>query len=427
MFVRRVTLTDFRNYSHADLELASGRNIILGDNAQGKTNFLEALELVAAGRSTRTSAEGELVRFGQSLCRVELVLSKDGHDYTLVAQIALPGAEKPGAKGKTQRLEKRFKVNGVSQTSVKGILGHLVTVSFTSQDLNLLRGGPRFRREWIDQIIVKLRPAFSDTLASYARVCSQRNRLLKTLFEHGQLAASDRDQLNVWDEQLSAYAARIIKTRLALLAKLLPMAEESQMKLSADREALSVRYLFRAPETQDSPESEPEPDDAEGPAPEELSTGRLDAEALKAIQESDLRKTIARLLKQCRRLEIARRQTLIGPHRDDLVLCLNETDAVAFASQGQQRSIVLSLKLAELGMIQQSLNQMPVLLLDDVMAELDEKRQRLLIDSVGAGAQTIITTTHLWRFEKDWLADARLLSVSGGVMQIDESGLARSY
>ncbi len=432
MRIKKIHLGQFRNLSSASVELGHGRNILIGQNAQGKSNFLEAIELLATGKSSRADSDFDLIAWGAKEMHAELVLEGGRGEEILSFALRQPAASCVAEKGgqKTQlscrgsRVERTVKVNELTQPSAAGLIGRLIVVSFKSQDLNLLRGGPKFRRDWIDSLILKLRPSFQEVFSSYQKTIAQRNKLLKTLFEKGKLTVSDQDQLLVWDKQLARFGSRIIKTRLTLLSDLLPLAQDQQEKLSSQREHLSLRYVFRAPAERSASLEQVEEPDADGSTESPLSTGPLCAEKLAAMEELDLARTLLKELKDHRFEELRRRQSLIGPHRDDIVFCLNETDAASFASQGQQRSIVLSLKLAELNCIQEKLNDLPVLLLDDVLAELDTARQAQLLLAVEANMQTIITTTHVSGFDPIWLKDARIFTVCQGNINADKSAPA---
>jgi DNA replication and repair protein RecF len=443
MHVSRVNLSNYRNYPSCDVQLQRGRNILVGENAQGKTNLLEAIELLATGRAVRAESDGDLIRWQSLRMSAELDFdSRQGEQTLKIAMVRgvahTPTTASPASDGAGEaaavlaaaastasgaalkRIQKQIAVNGVTQKSVSDLLGRLVVVSFKSHDLNLLRGGPKYRRDWLDALILKLRPAFHEVFTNYKKSIAQRNRLLRHIFEKGKVLVSDQDQLLVWDKQVARYGARIIKTRLHVLSLLLPIAEDNQSQISRQKEALTIRYLFKASDTGD--EQTFGFDDGSGEGVEDssvqddasVSTGPLNAAQLAAMEEIELAKTLMRLLKEKRYEEIRRKQTLVGPHRDDLVLCLNGADAVTFASQGQQRSIVLSLKLGELALIKDTLDETPVLLLDDVLAELDEFRQGLLMSVVEQGMQTIITTTHISGFAPHWLEGAVIYRVNDG-------------
>jgi DNA replication and repair protein RecF len=403
--VKKVTLTNFRNYQHSSIDLSDARNVLIGENAQGKTNFLEAIEIISLGRSTRAQQDADLIRKGADHMRIDLVFETSGTEAT--ASFALAPSDKPRSRG----IEKQIKVNGLTIGSAKALRGRLVTVSFKSSDLNLLRGGPKFRRDWIDDILITLRPTYQDTMAKYQKSVAQRNRLLKLLFEKGKVTVSDQDQLKVWDEQAARFGATIIKHRLHLLGELLPRAERHQEHISGRREKLTCQYLFRA--------SEPK-EDANDEAPSEP----ISASDLALQSEAEVAQILIKLMKERRYEEIGRKQTLCGPHRDDIKFFLNDSDAVEFASQGQQRSLVLAFKLAELERVQENLSEPPVLLLDDVLAELDLNRQGLLMSLVKNDMQTLITTTHVTGFKPEWVEGALFLEVKAGtVEQIKEPQL----
>lgn len=410
MFVKSVRLRNFRNYASAVVELSQGRTIIIGANAQGKSNFIEAIETLGLGTSPRAGHDSELVAWGANELAIAVCLEREGHDEEVSLNI-----KTGGQKGRA--VDKQARVNGVLQRSVKGILGRLITVSFASRDLNLIRGGPKFRRDWIDSVICRLRPTHDDVRASYQKVVSQRNRLLKTIFERRKLTVTDADELYAWDKQLARYASQIIKQRLQLLSELMPLAAEKQGHLSGQAENLTADYVFRAGESLDE-------ESPEGEAGERDRAFAL--ERLEQAEEGDLARMLVSLLKERRGEEIARKQTLVGPHRDDIVFKLNGASASSFASQGQQRSLVLAIKLAELNLIRQRCQEDPVLLLDDVLAELDVSRQALLMSAVSRSMQTIITTTHLTSFDPRWRAGARVIAVAGGSLTEVEPALAES-
>ncbi len=423
MHVEKLTVTNYRNYVHASAGLGPGRNILIGENAQGKTNFLEALELLSTGRSPRANQDSDLIRAGAKEMSIEVLLKVDGRNETIAMTMCLAGGSSVvRANGQTKSVEKHFKLNGISHSSIKSIKGRLVTVSFNSQDLNLLRGGPKFRRTWLDVILSTLRPVYEDVLNKYMKVVAQRNRLLKQLSERGKVSVVDNDQLKAWDTQLAKFGAFVIKQRVALICELLPEAEKFQEYMSGARETLAAEYLFKSNQVNDSllDDSELEPAHHDFTDQDSVTRAKhkMNTEELNAASEEDVAQLLTSLLKGLRYEEIRRKQTLLGPHRDDIQFFLNGANAVYFASQGQQRSLVLSLKLAELARVTGHLQEPPVLLLDDVLAELDLERQRLLMSLVAKETQTIITTTHVSGFKPEWLEGARFLSVKGGALEV---------
>lgn len=403
MRVNQVKLANFRNYAGAEMALCAGRNIVIGENAQGKTNFLEAIELLSLGKSSRSNNDVDLIRKGEHQCLVEVAFMARGVEENVAVALSL-------ASGK---LEKKAKVNGLTvQGRTSAWRGRLVTVRFASSDLNLLRGGPKFRREWIDTLAAALRPIYADTLSKFQKTVTQRNRLLKTLFERGKVSVSDQDQLKVWDQQVAAYGASILCQRWRNLDEILPLARVYQERISAARENLSIQYDFSSlSQSAKDDDVSAETQSREDP----LLSDRISD--LVKVEEKEVAATIMRALKQRRYEEIARKQTLTGPHRDDLTFSLNDQSAEDFGSQGQQRSVVLALKLAELELVSKFLCEPPVLLLDDVLAELDLNRQGALMSCLPGDLQTLITTTHLDGFRPEWLTNANFLSVQDGEIQ----------
>jgi DNA replication and repair protein RecF len=417
MQVKKVALTNYRNYSQALVELSPGRNIVIGENAQGKTNFLESLEYVSHGSSWRASQDADLIKMGSDHMLLEVDYVVNGAPENIF--VGMRRNTGSGAGQSNRQLEKVFKLNGLSQRSIKNISHRLVTVSFKSYDLNLLRSGPKFRRDWIDNILMVLRPQFKTVIANYTKVILQRNRLLKQLFEKGRLSVSDNDQMRAWDEQAAKFGAEIIKERIALINRLLPLAEGFQEMISGSKETLACHYLFKNEESRAYTSGSHNDDEGQDLDNEDGSPVHesVSSQELASRPHSEVVLLLMRRLKSLRFEEIRRKQTLVGPHRDDLLFSLNDADAVHFASQGQQRSLVLSLKLAELKLVTEFLNEPPLLLLDDVLAELDLSRQSLLMSMVARDMQTIITTTHVTGFQPEWLEGARFLEVVSGQIQ----------
>jgi len=405
MLVKKLTVTNFRNYKQEVVTFCPERNVIIGENAQGKTNLIEAIEFASTGRSHRTSVDSELIYKGQPHTLVEVEFFS--RDYDQKIQIAVR------KKAEGNKTEKLIKVNGVLKGNTRGLKGHLVTVGFKSQDMSLIRGGPKDRRDWVDDLASVLSNGFRTVLSRYEKAVTQRNKLLKSLFEQGKLNASDIEQLKVWDQQLATMGATIIKHRVRCLDQALPIAQVYQEKISGMREKLTAQYYFHV-----SSSEERDFGDDDGGDERDSSIANSD---LLLMDEREIAQKLMQLYQKRRQDEILRRQTLSGPHRDDVRFNIDESDATAFGSQGQQRSLVLSLKLSELKLVSEHLGEPPVLILDDVMAELDLRRQGFLMESVHRDMQTMITTTHLDGFEKDWLSGATLISVVNGRVDKHES------
>ncbi len=366
------------------------RNLLIGDNAQGKTNLLEAIELLCNIKSGRAASDRDLILAGAESTLIEITYVCQGIEETVSLILSL----KP-------RLSRVLKVNGMKVSRAElGGLSRLTAVSFSTRDLALVRGGPKERRDWLDQVLVKLRPGFAEVVSQYEKIVQQRNKLLRLCFERGQ--APDEEEIKVWDIQLARVGARLVKARAAVLEKLLPQAEANLTRVSGLKERLSAVYLFRV--RQRDVEEDGEAD------------ANLRLAELLAMKEEDLAKRIYLNLKDRRAEEVVRKQTLTGPHRDDVVFAINDFAAHAFASQGQQRSLVLALKLAELKLVEEALSEPPLLLLDDVLAELDLSRQGMLMELVKDDMQTLITTTHLDGFRPEWLVGAQITRVEAGVL-----------
>lgn len=364
MHVTRLQLRDFRNLAGVEAEFSPGRVILLGENAQGKTNLLESIALLATGRSPAAHRDAELVRFGAPNARLELEVQTQATMRSL-AMLLTPGRPRKVA------------LDGVNQRRGADALGKLVVVVFRAADLGLVRGAPSERRAHLDALLVQLMPRHHAEVLDYERALAQRNRALRQVQEGG-LQARD---LHPWDAQLVALAVPIWKRRARLAAALSEPASRWHEDLSLGRERLELAFLPGCPLGED-------------PAGWAASY----AAALEGERARDL----------------ARGQSHLGPHRDDVSILLQGHPAKLFASQGQQRTAVLALKLAELELATRTAGEAPVLLLDDVMAELDEGRQAALLEALGPTGQSFVTTTHLSDFRTDWLAEAEVRRVVAG-------------
>ena len=330
MKLKKVTLINFRNYKKTVFMPDEGVTILTGENAQGKTNLLEAIYLCCTGRSHRTGKDVELIRFDQPFARVKI----EGHKETGTVEIDYI-FQRNGKKG--------IRINGTGITKLSGLLGKMNAVMFSPEDLLLIKHGPAMRRRFMDMGLSQINPSYFFALNEYARALIQRNKLLKK-----QDPADSA--LEIWEEQLSQHGNIIMNLRHRFLNDMQETAKEVYQTLSGGREALSLSYL-----------------------PNTLNI--FDALRLSRAQD------------------VKRGMTGVGPHRDDFLSTVNEKDARMYASQGQQRSIALSLKLAQLKMMENITGEMPVLLLDDVLSELDNERQAALFKTI-IGAQTIITCTN---------------------------------
>lgn len=366
MHLRRLSLTHFRNYARQEFDFAPGVVLLLGENAQGKTNVLEAVALLATGRSERADADADYIAWGeregpQPYARVEGEAARAAGDVTV--EVAVVGRQ--GAHGVVA--SKRFKLNGVARRS-SDVIGAMMAVLFTTDDMDLVRGAPSGRRRYLDVMLSQADRPYLRALQRYGKVITQRNALLKRIGER----ASRPDELPYWDEQLAADAAIILQTRAAAVAQLSTAATEAHARLSGGRERLALGYEPRFSDAWP-------PDRIAGAAVDEVAAGVL--EKLRATHARDIGAGI----------------TLTGPHRDDLAMTLGGEAAASFASRGQQRTAALALRLAEAALLHARSGERPILLLDDVLSELDEGRRASVLGALDA-EQVIITSADADRF-----------------------------
>ena len=358
MRLRKLQLRNFRNCANLDLNLDSNKVIITGKNGQGKTNILESIRFLSTLKSPRTSDIKDFVKFDTDGFSILCEFQKSGISVELKIEYS---------PGKTKIL----KLNGL-RTIPKNYKAALNTVLFTVEDLLLLRGSPQNRRDWLDSAISQIYPAHDERLNKYNKIRTQKNNLLKE-------PVIDMDLLDVFDEQIMLTGANIIYVRKKFLSELKKYAVKKYNEIISS-ENFSFEYSF--------PHS--------------------DIENIAKMLEDEL--------KRGRNEEISRHQSCIGPHRDDIYFYLNNSDALKFSSQGQQRTIVLALKLAEIELIKNKNGYSPILLLDDVLAELDDLRQNYLLKSISKNTQTIITSVESLVFKEDFLNDASVYKIADGII-----------
>ena len=374
MFLANVSLFDFRNYAELDLGLERSATVFVGGNAQGKTNLLEAVALTALTRSPRTQQAAELVRFGQPAARVTCGVQTDtGRDALEVRIMVSPNES--GA-----RASRRFTVNGIHRRS-SDMIGALRVVLFWPDDLQLIKGSGEGRRRFLNTLLSQIDAGHAVELNRYAHLLEQRNALLRAIREGRQ----STDGLEYWTTALAESGAAIMVERQRRLLELQPIAAAYHRELSDDRERLELRYRPAGARI--------------GEAPHELVSQQLKAAMMDARDE-----------------EIGRGQTAVGPQRDDVDVWLEDHEARLFASQGQQRSAVLSLKLAELQYLADITGEQPVLLLDDVMSELDPARRERLLAALQPGPQALITAADLNDLPRSILERAAVFRVERGTI-----------
>ncbi|AFY40004.1 DNA replication and repair protein RecF [[Leptolyngbya] sp. PCC 7376] len=376
MYLKSLHLRNFRNYREQYIDFTAQKTILIGNNAQGKSNLLEAVELLSTLKTHRTSRDADLVLQPESSGSLQAVISREYGDSELNAVLRTKGRRTLVLNGETVRRQ-------------MDALGILNSVQFSCLDLDLVRGGPDYRRNWIDGLLVQLEPLYAHISQQYQQVLRQRNALLKRirkLTQEGVSLSSDAlQELQLWDLQLAAAGSRVTRRRSRSLARLIPLAQKWHREISSHTENLVITYSPNVVWTEDEPES---------------------------VQQAFLEK-----IEQRRTAEKHQGSSMVGTHRDEIEFEINGTPARFYGSQGQQRTLVLALKLAELQLIEEVVGEPPLLLLDDVLAELDPSRQNQLLDTIQSRFQTIITTTHLNSFDANWLKHAQILTVEQGHLQ----------
>lgn len=397
MYLKSLHLRQFRNYIDQRVEFLAPKTILVGNNAQGKSNLLEAVELLSTLKSHRAGRDRDLVRDGEPVGQILATLERDIGSVDLTLTLRSNGRRSVALNGESVRRHLDF-------------LGVLNVVQFSSLDLDLVRGGPDRRRGWLDGLVVQLEPVYAHILQQYQQVLRQRNALLK--FGGQGTAPKDGNQLelagasgslpmelDLWNAQLVETGVRVIRRRARVLERLAPIAQAWHRAISGSTEDLTIRYA---------------PSIWENLA--ESSTMEPDAfsQSLPGGDPQRVQQVFWEKLRQRSIAEQHQGTTLVGPHRDEIELTINQTPARQYGSQGQQRTLVLALKLAELKLIEEVVGEPPLLLLDDVLAELDLDRQNQLLSAIQDHFQTLITTTHLGFFDAQWLRSSQILTVKAG-------------
>ena len=378
MYLKLLYLRQFRNYADQKVIFEAPKTILLGNNAQGKSNLLEAVELLSTLKSHRVSRDRDLIFDTQPTAQITATLKRDLGTLDLGITLRSQG-------GRTVCL------NGESLRRQLDFLSVLNVVQFSSLDLELVRGSPEYRRNWLDRLLVQLEPIYAYILQQYNQVLRQRNALLKQIKQNPETSEihHKQEELELWNVQLAVAGTRVIRRRDRVLERLVPLAKIWHESISGNTELLDIIYQPNVNL--------------------ELPNYSLSITPPEKIQQAFFDKIRTRA--------IAEKQqgiSLVGPHRDDVIFSINQTPARSYGSSGQQRTLVLALKLAELQLIEEVVREPPLLLLDDVLAELDLNRQNQLLDAIQDRFQTLITTTHLGAFDTQWLKHTQILNVKGG-------------
>lgn len=357
MIIESIELKNYRNYDELHMEFHPGTNILYGNNAQGKTNILEAIYVCCTTKSHRGSKDREMIHFNQDESHIKLTIRKNDVPYRIDMHLK---------KNKT----KGVAVNGIPIRKASELFGIVNVVFFSPEDLNLIKNGPAERRKFIDLELCQLNKLYVHSLVSYNRILMQRNKLLKDLYFHPEY----EETLDVWDMQLVQYGKEIIRFREEFIGQLNDMIPRIHRKLTGGQENLQIIYDPSA--------------------------------SLENFEES---------LKRSRPQDVKQKTTLVGPHRDDIGFFLGDLDIRRFGSQGQQRTAALSLKLAEIELVKKLVRDYPVLLLDDVLSELDGERQNHLLEAI-THIQTMITCTGLEDFINNRFQIDKLFRVVNGTV-----------
>ncbi len=357
MIIKSLELSNFRNYEHLNIQLSPNVTIFYGNNAQGKTNILEALYVACTTKSQKGSRDRELIRFNESEAHIRLMVDDDSISRRIDMHLKDKG-------------QKGVAIDGIPIKKAAELYGLMNIISFSQDDLGIIKEGPSERRRFCDMELCQLDKLYMHNLAGYEKALEQRNNLLKQLSFNPEL----KDTLDIWDDQLVSYGKYIIEKRNLFIEDINKIAFEIHKTLTSGNEELKIGYL-----------------------------PNVSVEEFKDVLLTNRDKDI--LLKT----------TSIGPHRDDMVFMLNENDAKKFGSQGQQRTSALTLKLSELELVKQNKKKNPVLLLDDVLSELDRNRQTKLLENI-SGVQTVITCTGLDEFVKNRIKYDKVYKVTAGTV-----------
>ncbi len=355
MIIKSIELKNFRNYENLNISFDAGTNILYGSNAQGKTNILEAAYLSGTTKSHKGSKDKEMIKFGETEAHIRTVVVREDREYQIDMHL-----KKSRSKG--------IAVNRLPIKKAGELFGILNIVFFSPEDLNIIKSGPAERRRFLDSELCQLDKIYLSDLTAYNRILGQRNKLLKDMVYRPELS----DTLSVWDMQLIETGKKIIRRRKQFVEELSGIVRGIHYRISGEKEELNLRY-------------EPNIDDI--------------------FFEDELNRAKAKDKRLC--------QTSVGPHRDDLLFSVRGVDIRRFGSQGQQRTSALSLKLSEIELVKKSIQDTPVLLLDDVLSELDSSRQNYLLNNL-CDTQTIITCTGLDEFVSNRFQINKVFEVENG-------------
>lgn len=371
MFINELQLKNFRNYEELEMTFDRNVNVIIGENAQGKTNLLEAIYLLAFTKSYRTNNDRELIKWDTEFAKINARLHKKQRDLPLELIFHRNG--------------KKARINHIEQQKLSEFIGALNVVMFAPEDLALVKGAPQMRRRFIDMELGQIEPLYLYHLGEYQKILRQRNSHLKQLQKQRHV---DTTLLTILTEQLIEHAAIVLHKRFEFLQWLREWAIPIHEKISRGLEKLAIQYLPTI-------------------------------EVLEEATKETIVNTYSEAFERITDNEIRRGTTLLGPHRDDLVFFINDKDVKLYGSQGQQRTTALSLKLAEIDLIYEQINEYPILLLDDVLSELDDYRQSHLLTTIQDKVQTFVSTTSVEGINHETLQQASIYRVTNGTIETE--------
>lgn len=369
MRLSNLQLQNFRNYDDLSLTFTKNLVIFLGENAQGKTNVLESIFVLAMTRSHRTTNEQELIQWDKNLAAIRGTIERQHTSVPLELFLTKKG--------------RKTKVNHIEQKKLSSYIGQLNVILFAPEDLSLVKGSPQLRRKFLDMEIGQIDPVYLYDLVQYQKVLKQRNQYLKQLAEKKQ---TDELYLEVLTEQLVEFGSKVLIARQKFVKRLEYWASQLHHKISQNKENLVIDYISSVP---DAP-----------------------WDNLEAVQTA-----FRQALGKVKNKEHFRQVTLAGPHRDDLIFLINEKNVQTFGSQGQQRTTALSVKLAEIDLMKEETGEYPILLLDDVMSELDDARQLHLLETIEGKVQTFLTTTTLEHVKDKMTVEPEIFYVRQGQLE----------
>ncbi|MGX7173567.1 DNA replication/repair protein RecF [Enterococcus ratti] len=373
MRLNKLFLKNYRNYQELQVNFTKNLVIFLGENAQGKTNLLESIYVLAMTRSHRTNNEQELIGWNHDQALIQGEITKGTTQFPLEILLSKKG--------------RKTKINHIEQKKLSSYVGQLNVILFAPEDLSLVKGSPQIRRKFLDMELGQINPIYLYDLVQYQGILKQRNQYLKQLNEKKQ---TDLLYLDILSEQLAQFGSKVLQARAQFVRQLEFWANILHQQITHQKEQLEIVYVTAI-------------------------------SSLLSRTQEEIKKQFLTLLNQNQKKDLFRGTTTIGPHRDDLSFFINQKNVQIYGSQGQQRTTALSVKLAEIDLIKEETGEYPILLLDDVMSELDDHRQLHLLETIEGKVQTFLTTTTLDHVKKKMTVEPEIFYVQQGEIKGEES------